>query len=91
MKGDLPEGVQVEERSTAQGSGDIVIFVDVRERQPQDFSITKKDVDKHRPTRGCAGCSRIFRSMGRQPHSVDCREKFRELLKSEARIQHNEV
>ena len=90
-EGDLPEGIPMEEKAAVRASGDKAIFVDVREKQLQDFSITKKDVENHRPTRGCAGCSSMFRNMGRQPHSVECRERFRELLRNEARVQHNEA
>ena len=63
--------------------------MDIRERQPQDFSITRKDVDNHRPTKGCAGCTSMLRNSGRQPHTVGCRERFRELLRDGARAQHN--
>ena len=90
-EGDLPEGIPAEERLAGGSSGNKVIFVDVREKQSQDFSITKKDVENHRPTRGCAGCSSMFRNMGRRPHSAQCRERFRELLRNEARVQHNEA
>ena len=76
-EGDLPEGIPLEEKVAARSSGDKVISVVVREKQPQDFSIAKKDVETRRPARGRAGCSSMFRNMGRQPHSVESRERRR--------------
>ena len=87
-EGDLPEGVPLEERENGQ-LGSKVIFVDIKERQTHHFSITKRDVDQHKPAKGCAGCSSMTRSTGRQPHSVACRERFRQRLKDHARVQHN--
>ena len=89
--GDLPEGVPVEERSSPEEARpDRVVFVDTRERAPRQFYITMKDLEKHKPTRGCGGCSSMYRGAGRQPHSEECRERFRKLLENEAKVKNAE-
>ena len=47
---------------------------------------SEKRADKHGVTRGCAGCSSWFRGLGRQPRSEACRERFRDLLRDDARV-----
>jgi len=53
---------------------------------PRTFRITKADAEKHGYTRGCAGCSSWFRGLARQEHHKDCRERFEEAMKSEAKV-----
>ncbi len=36
---------------------------------------------------GCGGCSSWFRGLARQPHSEGCRERFRELMKEDAKVK----
>ena len=55
---------------------------------PRAFQIRK---EKHGFTRGCAGCSSWFRGLGRQPHSVECRARFAELMKEDAKFKNAEV
>eukprot|EP00973_Karenia_brevis_P080171 11121064-Karenia_brevis.AAC.1 len=43
------------------------------------------DLDKHKPTPGCPGCSALRRAIAYQPHSPECRRKFEELLENEAK------
>ena len=74
-------------RTTASGSGDRVVVIDTRERAPRDFYISKKDAEKSGITRGCGGCSSWYRGLARQPHSEACRERFRELMKDEAKVK----
>ena len=54
---------------------------------PRSFQISKKDADKHGYTRGCAGCTSWFRGLARQEHNPDCRRRFEEAMKSEAKVQ----
>ena len=63
------------------------VRVQTRDGRPRDFQIKKKDVEKYGVTRGCAGCSSWYRGLARQPHNDRCRERFRELLKDEARTK----
>ena len=46
----------------------------------------KFDAGKHGYTRGCGGCSSWHRGLARQPHTEECRRRFQELLKGEARV-----
>ena len=64
------------------------VYVETRDKIPRDFYIKKTDADKHGYTRGCAGCSSWFRGLGRQPHTEACRERFRGLMQTEAKVQH---
>ena len=65
-----------------------VVFMETRDKTPRDFYIKKTDAEKHGYTRGCAGCSSWFRGLGRQPHTEACRERFRGLMREEAKVQH---
>ena len=62
------------------------MFIETREKPPREFYIRKTDADKHGYTRGCGGCTSWFRGLARQPHSEECRQRFRELLKEDARV-----
>ena len=48
--------------------------------------LTEPVSDKFGYTKGCGGCSSWYRGLGRQPHTEACRDRFRELLKDEARV-----
>ena len=85
--GTFLNGVPVEEKSGTLGEGEKIVYIDTKDKIPKDFSITKKDAEKHGYTSGCAGCSSWFRGLGRQPHSAKCRERFREILKDTAKYQ----
>ena len=89
--GEVPEGVEVE------GSGEVKpevtekVYVEVKSKPPRDFYISKKDAEKHGYTRGCAGCSSWYRGLSRQPHSEVCRARFKDLLKSDAKVLNQEA
>ena len=63
-----------------------MIVIETRERAPREFYIKKADADKHGYTRGCGGCSSWSRGLARQPHTEECRNRFKALLKDEARV-----
>ena len=46
---------------------------------------SKEDAEKHGYTRGCGGCS-WFRGLGREPHNDACRERFRILIRVDAKV-----
>ena len=71
--------------------GDRVVYVDTKSRIPRDFFIKKEDGEKHGFTRGCPGCNSWFRGLARQAHSDACRERFRGLLREDARIKNAEA
>ena len=45
------------------------------------------DAENHGYTRGCPGCGSWFRGVGKQPHTAECRERFRKLMSDDARVQ----
>lgn len=67
------------------------MYVDTRKPVPRDFYISKIDAEKHGYTRGCAGCPSWFRGLSRQPHNAQCRERFRNLMREDAKVRNNEV
>ena len=91
--GEVPEGVSVGEKSEREGEGQgpRVVFVGRKEKAPREFYIRKEDAEKHGYTRGCGGCSSWHRGLGRQPHNEKCRERFRELMREEARVKNAEA
>ena len=86
--GDVPEGVPAEDRVAEEDKdpGRGTVFVRTRNVPPRDFQIRREDADKHGITRGCPGCMSWFRGTSRQAHSEECRNRFRDLLKGEARM-----
>ena len=86
--GDLPEEVPQEVAPQLGPRGGGTVYIETREKVPREFYIKKTDAERHGYTRGCAGCSSWFRGLGRQPHTDACRERFRELMQDEARVQH---
>jgi len=91
--GDMPEGVpeSEKERTESTNKNNQPIIIETRQRAPRDFYIKKEDAEKHGYTRGCGGCSSWFRGLGRQPHTEKCRDRFRDLLKDEARVKNQET
>ena len=73
-KGKEKEGVKQE------GAGGKV-YVETKEKVPRDFYIRKEDAEKHEYTKGCGGCSSWNRGLGRQPHTDECRARFKDILK----------
>ena len=63
----------------------------MREPVPRDFYLTKAVAKDHGYTRGCAGCNSWFRGLGRAPHTEACRERFRVLLKDDAKVKNAEA
>ena len=86
--GELPEEVR-QEVAPALGprGGSDVVFIETRSRAPRDFYIKKTDAELHGYTRGCGGCSSWFRGLGRQPHTEACRERFRTLMRDDAKVK----
>ena len=74
-----------------ESTGERKVFVDAREPAPRYFYLTKREAEKHGYTRGCAGCNSWFRGLGRAPHTVECRERFRRLLKDDAKVKNAEA
>ena len=91
--GEMPEGVEAKDVKKAEEDGgerermlsSEPVVIKVREVKPREFQIRKEDAEKHGYTRGCAGCSSWFRGLARQAHTPACRERFRELMKDDAK------
>jgi len=83
--GDLPEGVPAEELIEAKNAGTRII--ETRERAPREFYISKKNAEDHGYTRGCGGCTSWHRGLGRQPHTPECRERFRQAMAEDAKVK----
>ena len=87
--GEIPEGKAVElppqETKVDQAPQGLTIIT--KRQVPREFYITKKDAENHGYTRGCLGCGSWFRGVGKQPHMVECRERFRKLMSDDARVQ----
>ena len=93
--GDIPEEKAVQPKDIQHEAPhglpqEPVIVLRTRKVPPRAFQIRKEDAEKHGYTRGCAGCSSWFRGLGRQPHTAECRARFAELMKDEARFQNAE-
>ncbi len=56
-------------------------------KAPREFYIKKDDLEAHGYTRGCGGCSSVFRGLARQPHNEKCRERLREVLKEGVKVR----
>ena len=55
--------------------------------RPRGFQIRKEDGERLGFSRGCGGCSSWFKGRSRQPHTEECRARFRKLLADEARVR----
>ncbi len=84
------QGVPVEDRREAEGSKERKVFIDTREKAPREFHIRYKDGENHGWTKGCGGCSSFFRGLSRQPHTEACRDRFRQLMKDDAKVKFHE-
>ena len=82
--GDVPEEVIAEPKVETADRGPV--FIETRAKAPREFYPKKEDADTFGYTKGCGGCSSWCRGLGRQPHIEACRDRFRELLKDEARV-----
>ena len=56
-----------------------IVFVDTKSKAPRGFNIKKEDLEAHGYTRGCGGCSSVFRGLARQPHKEKRRGRLREV------------
>ena len=83
--GEVPEEVEATAKPEDFNAGGL-IFIDTRAKMPREFYIKKADAEKHGYTRGCGGCSSWHRGLARQPHTEECRKRFQDLLKGEARV-----
>ena len=81
-------GLRVEARPV-EGNAQIV-FIETKSKVPREFYIKKEDLEEHGYTRGCGGCSSVFRGLARQPHNDVCRERLRSILKEGAKVQNAE-
>ena len=71
--------------------GEKTKYVDVRERVPRDFYISRQDAERlNQYTRGCPGCNSWFKG-AKMPHNEECREIFRGLMKGEAKVRNAEA
>ena len=53
--------------------------------------MSKKDEEKYGYTKGCSGCSSWFTGLGRQPHNPQCRARFEELMKDDAKVKNQKA
>ena len=63
-----------------------MIVVNTKETAPREFYIKKKDVEAHGHTKDCPGCRTMFQGGTRQAHILECRERFRHLMKDEQKV-----
>ena len=87
--GEIPEGKAVElpPQETKIDQAPQGLTITAKRQVPREFYITKKDAENHGYTRGCLGCGSWFRGVGKQPHTAECRERFRKLMSDDARAQ----
>ena len=85
--GDVPEDLIVDARPLGLGDNSQIVSIETKSKVPREFYIQKEDLEEHGYTRGCGGCSSVFRGLARQPHNDVCREKLRGILKGEGRCQ----
>ncbi len=72
------------------GENSQIVFIETKSKVPREFYIKKEDLEEHGYTRGCGGCSSVFRGLARQPHNDVCRERLRSILKEGARVKNAE-
>ena len=56
-----------------------------------EFKIMQADLERLGYTHGCPGCSSRLRGLQRQPHNKTCRERFEQLLKTEAFVANEDA
>ena len=86
--GDIPEGVPAD--AVPIPCGDRTIFIRTQKTPPREFYITLKDIQRHKPTRGCSGCSSLQKNRGVQPHSEECRKRFLGILAESDKVKNAE-
>ena len=88
--GEIPDEKMVEarrqERMDLDGEDKTDELIKKKYVAPRSFKITKQDAEKHGYTRGCAGCTTLFRGSARQAHTQECRNRFEEAMKEEAKV-----
>ena len=89
--GDVPDGVPLVDGVRDTGDKERTVYIDTRAKAPRDFHIRKEDAEKHGFTRGCAGCSSWFKGLARQPHTPECRNRFRDLMRDSVRLKNQEA
>ena len=67
------------------------VTVKTKRKPPREFRITLEDVNQHWPTKGCPGCGSLRFGRGTQPHSIGCRERFREILRETLKVRNYEA
>ena len=72
------------------GENSQIVFIETKSKVPREFYIKKEDLEEHGYTRGCGGCSSVFRGLARQPHNDVCRERLRGILKEGAKVKNAE-
>ena len=89
--GEIPEDKIVEPGMGAVRAVDDMesplVVVRTRQVPPRAFQIRKEDAEAHGETRGCARCPSWFRGLGQQPHTSECRARFADVIKEDARYQ----
>ena len=66
------------------------LCIETRSKVPREVYIKADDLEEHGYTRGCRGCSSVFRGLARQPHNEKCRERLREVFKEGAKVRNAE-
>ena len=66
------------------------LFLSKRSKVPREFYIKKEDLEEHGYTRGCGGCSNVFRGLAGQPHNNVCRKSLRGILKEGVKVKNAE-
>ena len=91
--GDIPEEKVVDGKPVglASEAHPPPVVVCTRKVPPRAFQIRKEDAERHGHTRGRPGCTSWFRGLGRQAHTPECRTRFAEALKGDARFQKAEA
>ena len=64
-----------------------IVFIETKSKVPREFYIKKHDLEEHGYTRGCGGCSSVFRGLARQPHNDVGRERLRSILRKGAKVK----
>ena len=71
-------GLIVDARPLGLGENSQIVFIETKSKVPREFYIKKEDLEEHGYTRGCGGCSSVFRGLARQAHNDVCRERAEE-------------
>ena len=88
--GDIPDEKEVDVENFEVEKKEPMMVIKTRQLAPRAFQIRKEDAEKHGYSRGCASCSSWFRGLGRQPHTTECRARFAEVLKEDAKYRNAE-